>query len=55
MNVKELKELLNTYPEDTLVGVHSYYENRGSEMLELADGLSEGFTDETDQPVVYIF
>ena len=55
MNIKELKDLLNNYPDETLVGVFSYYDRVGGELLELADGVNEGFTDDADLPVLYIF
>lgn len=55
MTVKELKDLLNNYSDETIVGIHSYYEYGGGEKLELADGVSEGFTDEGDKPVLYIY
>lgn len=54
MNVRELKELLNDYPDETVVGVYSYYDNISCELLELADGIQEGITDD-DHPVIYIF
>lgn len=55
MNVKELVSLLSTYPEDTKIGVHSYDLYAGGEDLELADGVSEGFTYYEDEPVIYIY
>ena len=54
MNVRELKDLLNKYPEDVMIGIHEFDECCG-EILKLAHDVEEGYTDKGDIPVIYIW
>lgn len=54
MTIKDLIALLKQYPEDTLVATHEYDECCG-ELLKLATDVEEGYMDQGDLPVIYIW